>query len=182
MSAEATAPQGEIIARAQHFLHRGERISEAFLTVGMPGFVWTAVRAGELSANLPLALSRLADWLEVEQCSPSSPSRLRDYALALGRTGMMLSLGVPILSALEKAAESPDPELTEMLFAARAVVQEGVSLADALERVIPDLPPLTAEMVRDGEGEGRLDFALSVVADYLFDQAATAAPQEVSHG
>ena len=150
---------------------------------GSPLNIWGCARAGEVSSRLPEALSGLADWLEVEQGAPRTPSRLRAYALALGRLGMLLSLGVPILSALEKAAESvPEAEVTEALFAARAVMSGGVGLADALARLAPDLPPLTTDMIRDGEEKGRLDFALSVVSDYLFDQAADAAAQEVSHG
>ncbi len=183
MASEATPSQGEMIARAQQHLQKGEPLSEAWLVSDLPSHVWKCARAGEVSGRLPESLSRLADWLEVEQAAPQAPSTWRSYALALGRLGTLLSLGVPLPSALESAAETvPDPEVTEVLFAARAVIKEGEWLADALARLAPDLPPLTAEMIRDGEEEGRLDFALSVVSDYLFDQAAAAAPQEVSHG
>lgn len=179
MLPEASPSQKEAITRAQRCLRKGEQLSEAWLT-RLPGFAWVAMRAGELGSRLPEALSRLADWLEAEQSAPQTPSVLRSYALAFGRLGMMLSLRVPILSALEKAAEVPDAEVTEVLFAARAALSEGVGLGDALARLAPDLPPLTTEMIRDGEEEGRLDQALSVVSDYLLDQAENEAPQEVS--
>ena len=179
----ATRSQAGIVAGAQEHLRRGEPLSEAWRGRGYPSYVWGCVRMGELGARVPESLSRLADWLEVEQSAPRGAARLRAYALALGRMGLLLPIGVVLWSAVEMSAESVgEAEVKEVLLAARAVTREGVGLAEALARLAPDLPPLTTEMIREGEEEGRLGQVLSVVSDYLFDQAGEASSQEVSHG
>lgn len=183
MVGEATPSQGEIIAGAQQHLRKGEPLSEAWRRREFPAYVWGCVRMGEAGARVPESLSRLADWLEVEQSAPQGAVVLRAYALALGRVGMLLPIGVSLLSALEMAAESAaGAEVKEVLLAARAVTSEGVGLAEALARLVPDLPALTTEMIHEGEEEGRLGQVLSVVSDYLFDEGEEAASQEVSRG
>jgi len=187
MCESATPGQQDLVTPARRAVEAGRHLSDAGPMDGLPSYLWKPLRGGEIRNAVAPALSGLADRVELEAGYPGSPSRLQAYAIALGRLGFMLAFGVPLLSALESAAESvPDSEVTEVLFAARAVISEGVGLADALARLAPDLPPLTTDMIRDGEEEGRLDFALSVVSDYLFDQAEDSAPssaaQEVSHG
>jgi len=180
---ESATPGQQDLVTPRRAVEAGRHLSDAVPMDGLPSYLWKPLRGGEIRNAVAPALSGLADRVELEAGYPTSPSRLQAYAIALGRLGFMLTFGVPLLSALESAAESvPDSEVTEVLFATRAVMSEGVGLADALARLAPDLPPLTTDMIRDGEEKGRLDFALSVVSDYLFDQAADAAAQEVSHG
>jgi type II secretory pathway component PulF len=183
----ATPAQRTYLTRLRRQVEAGRHLSDAVFPDSQPAYLWGPLRGGENRNDLAPALAGIAERLEAEAAYPQSPSRLQAYAIALARLGFTLSLGVPILAAMEGAAESvPDAEVTEVLFAVRAAVGEGVGLGDALARLAPDLPPLTADMIRDGEEEGRLDFALSVVSDYLFDQAgepaSTSPSQEVSHG
>jgi type II secretory pathway component PulF len=188
MTSGATRAQQQYITRVRQHLASGEPLSQALFPGGQPAYLWGPLREAERRDTLALApaLSGIADRLEAEAAYPDSPSQAQVYAMALARLGFALSFGVPILTAIESAAASvSDGEVTEVLVAAREAVGEGVGLGEALARLAPDLPPLTAEMIRDGEEEGRLGFALSVVSDYLFDQAgepAAASSEEVSHG
>jgi len=79
---------------------------------------------------------------------------------------------VPVLQALQSAAESVAPsDAADALAALRRALTGGDSVADALHSAAADLPPMTIEMIRDAENDGRLDEALPVVADYLLDAA-----------
>jgi len=102
---------------------------------------------------------------------PARDTRLRAYILACGRLAMLLSLGVPIERGMEATAESVTPsEATDALIAARKGILQGDMLSDALQQAASSLPPLTIDMIRDGEHDGRLGETLAVVADYLLDE------------
>ena len=156
-------------------LRGGGRISEALADLGAPSFIWGTVRSGEASARLAQALTLLADRLEAEKAiRPARNRTLHYYALAFGRLGMMLSAGVPILSALEAAGESlGHPGVGKVFIGLTREMKRGWGeFADAVGRLAPELPPMAVEMLRDGERDGRLDVALPIVADYLLDEAS----------
>ena len=181
----ASPSQRAFLAPLQRGVERGERLSDLLLERGLPTLVWGMVKSGEAGARLAEALGLLADRLETEKAAPPpGDARLYAYSLALGRLAPMLILRVPILNALEVAADSVSPsEATDALKAVRAAVAGGAtSTAEALARVAPDLPPLTIDMLRDGEEAGRLAAALPIVSDYLLDAAAqTAAKRKEAH-
>ena len=141
---------------------------------GAPSYIWGAIACGEARGDIARALTLLADRLEEEQAiAASRDQRLHAYALAFGRLGMLLAIGVPFLQALESAAASVAPcDASDALLAARAAMAKGDGFGDALERAAPDLPATAIEMMRDGERDGRLDQALPVIADYLLDEVA----------
>ena len=171
---EAKAPDRlrPLVAALRRRLASGGKISEELLQQGAPSYVWGAARWGENRGALDPALFRLADHLEWEQAIAVQDRRLRTYALAFGRLGMMLGVGVPALQALEAAAESVHPsEASDAFAAARKAIAQGGSVADALERAAADLPPMTFEIIADGETEGRLGEVVPIVADYLLDEA-----------
>jgi len=190
---DAMTEQGTNRARAlaqsiRKRIRGGSYIAAALREQGVPSFVWGAVQIGEAKADPAEALSEVADRLELEQ-GISTPSNrdLCTYSLALGRLGMLVRLGVPILTALEAAAESvPDPRVRAGLLSARDVVRQGRDLSAALEGAAPELPAGTWDMIRDGEQEGRLGEVLAIVGDYLLDEAGQAGvrprKQEVPDG
>jgi len=183
----ATPHQQRYLARLRAAVGAGRYLSDALLPQQQGSLAWKVLRNGEIRNTLPDNLVALADRLELEATYPKSPTRLQAYATVFSALGFLLSLRVPMLSALESAAESvPDKGVTDAFCAARAAMSEGASLAEAMARLAPDLPSPTLDMIGEAEEDGRLDFALSVVADYLFDQAEESAPashsKEVSHG
>ena len=179
---DSISPRAPAGPRALLRAMRDNLVSEATVARGLisrvPSFIWGTILSGELHGAPGPALAKLADRLELEQAGPSPHDRqLHAYSLALGRLGLMLQVGVPILQALEAAAESTvPPEPRRALLAAREAVQDGADLSEALAPVAADLPPMTIEMIRDGERAGRLAETLSIVADYLLDEAAKARP------
>jgi len=171
---EAKAPDRlrPLVAALRRRLASGGMISKELTQQGAPSYVSEAVEWGERRGTLDPALFRLADQFEWEQAVAAGDPRLRAYALAFGRLGMMLGIGVPVLQALESAAESVHPsEAGEAFAAARKATAEGASVADALQGAAHDLPSATFDMIRDGETEGRLGEVLPIVADYLLDEA-----------
>jgi len=152
----------------------GRSISDALRRLDWPSFISRMVHNGESRGDPSPALILIADRLEAEQAAPLPKNRgLHAYALGLGRLGVMLGVGVPILTALETAAAAaPRSQAHDILMAARTAVRAGAELSDALEPLAPDLPEMTLDMIRDAEREGRLSEALPIVADYLLDEAA----------
>jgi type II secretory pathway component PulF len=61
--------------------------------------------------------------------------------------------------------------MAKALQAGRQAIVRGDALSAALGSAGVSFPPQTIEMIRDAELEGTLDQALSVVADYLLDEA-----------
>jgi type II secretory pathway component PulF len=161
-----------LIAALRRRLATGGMISKELTQQGAPSYVAETVEWGERRGALDPALFALADHLEWEQAVAAEDPRLQGYALAFGRLGMMLAIGVPVLQALAAAAESVHPsEASDAFAAARGAIVQGASIADALHSAVKDLPPTTFDMIRDGEEEGRLGEVLPIVADYLLDEA-----------
>lgn len=173
MAEHGTDKARALVQRMRKRLRGGKFIAGALREEGFPSFVWGVVQWGEARGAPAEALSEVADRLELEQgISPPSNRELYAYSLALGRLGMLLRLGVPILTALEATAESvPGSRAHGALMAARDAVRQGRDLSEVLEAAAPELPASTADMIGDGEQEGRLGEVLAIVADYLLDEA-----------
>ncbi len=169
------APLGVIGQRVR----AGRRISDALAQLEWSPFVVGMVFNGEIRNAVEAALTFIADQLEAEQAIPVPRDRnLHAYGVALARLGVMLEVGVPILTALECAAASdPRSQAHDVLLAARDPVRCGAELAETLSSLAPDLPEMTVDMIRDAERDGRLGDALPVIADYLFDAAGDAKPR-----
>jgi type II secretory pathway component PulF len=175
-----------LVDAVRHRLRAGGRMSEELIDRGLPSYVSATVRRGEVAAALGPALIALADRLDLERHLPASrDADLRAYALAFGRLSMVLGVGVPFPEAAEAAAESVAPcAAADALMKAKRAVVRGESLVDALGEAAAGLPPMTIEMIRDGENDRRLPQALAVVADYLLDEAgqpAKRARKEKAH-
>jgi len=163
-----------LVAAIRKRVAAGGRVSEQLADLRLPSWVWGAVRHGEARGDLACALEPLAAEIEFEQATPAPSNRqLYQYSLAFRRMGMLLTVGVPILEALEAAAESVDDrDVSRSACAVRKAVLDGGAVSDALAGEAPNLPPMTIEMIRDAESDGRLDQALPVVADYLLEAAS----------
>jgi type II secretory pathway component PulF len=152
----------------------GKFMARGLASAGAPGWVWGLLLGAEQRGASIQALDQIADRLEAEKDLPATADpQLGSIAVALGRLGLMLELEVPILTALERAAEAvPNEEAQAAFFGVHEEVRHGADLSDALARAAPGLPPLTVEMIRDAERDARLPQALSVVADYILDTAS----------
>ena len=157
----------------------GRRVSDALAQLEWSPFVVGMVSDGESRNAVEAAFTLIADQLEAEQTTPAPSDRdLHAYAVALARLGVMLEVGVPVLTALEAAAATDSrSESHGVLLAARDPVRRGADLAETLASLAPDLPEMTIDMIRDAERDGRLGDALPVIADYLLDTAGEAKPR-----
>jgi len=176
-------------ARALQAMRRrvatGDSMGRGLAAIGVPAYVWGSLLCGEQQGDPVKALTRIADRLEFEQslARPADAS-IHSYALGLGRLGVMLAIGVPLLSALEAAAEMLPEAAREALLGARKHIYDGAELSDALAQSARGLPPLTVEMIRDAERDNRLVEALPVIADYLLDvaqQRSARRPKQEAH-
>lgn len=187
LAPRAPARLRPLIAALSSRASRTGKLSDELRERGDPSYVWGALLRGEASATLARACQLLADRLELEQSLPTTHDPgLLAYSLAFGRLGLLRTVGVPMLQALEAAGEALDDSQVRDCFAkSGAAVTRGAALSEALAGMAEGLPPLTLDMIRDGEQEGRLGETLSVVADYLLDEATTPASrprkQEVRH-
>jgi type II secretory pathway component PulF len=163
----------ELVAAMRQGLIGEANVARGLVPLGLPSFIWGTILSGELRGDAASGLTRVADRLEIERAAGLvRDKRLYAYSLALGRLGVMLQEWVPILSALEAAADSvSSPEVRDAMLAARDAVREGVDLSQALSRIAAGLPPAAIDMIRDAEQAGRLAEALAVVSDYLQDEA-----------
>ena len=173
-----SAPKGprRIASAMRESLRTGKQAADGLLDIGLPWFVFGTIKAGELGAMIGPSVALLADRLELEQQTGRPKNRkLFAYSLALGRMGLMLGMRAPMLTALETAANSvPGSHAQRVLMGARDKVCQGADLSEALKEVKADLPEGTLDMIRDGEKDSRLPEALSVVSDYLLDEAGAA--------
>ena len=173
LARQAPCALREPLRAVQQRVGSGGRVSDVLMEHGWPSFACGIVRNGDVTNTLDRALTVVAETLEAERALQHPGNRrLRAYALAFGRLGAMIRVGVPILTALESAAESvPRTQAADVLMKARQCVSQGADLGDALTRLHPALPEMTIEMIRDAERDGRLGQALAVVSDYLRDEA-----------
>ena len=173
LSAQAPPGPGRLLRAMRESFVAGNSLGRGLIPLGYPGFMWGMILAGEVSSIIPEALTRLADRLEAEQAAPEPHNRrLYTYSLAFGRLGLLLKTGVPVLQALEVSADSvPDEDVRGGFLAVRQAVREGAMMSNTFASVTDDLPPTVIEIIADAEGAGRLDDALSIIGDYLLDEA-----------
>ena len=157
----------------------GRRIPDALAKLEWPPFVVGMVHNGDIRNAVETAFALIADQLEAERATPAAKDPgLQAYAVSLARLGVMLRVGVPVLTALEAAAATdPRSQSHDVLMSAREPVRRGAELAQTLASLAPNLPEMTIDMIRDAERDGRLGDALPVIADYLLDAAGEAKPR-----
>jgi len=108
--------------------------------------------------------------LREARAAHSGPSG-RDLDLVTAATrqlGTMLGSGIPLTESLRAMIEQAQDRRSETVFREiREAVNQGTSLADALEQHPSFFSDLYVNMVRAGEATGNIDVVLSRLADYL---------------
>jgi type II secretory pathway component PulF len=81
---------------------------------------------------------------------------------------VMLTAGIPLLSALEDSIEATENKsLKSALSDAKKDIELGLNFSDALSRQKGVFPDILIRLVKVGESTGRLDKSLTDVADHL---------------
>jgi type II secretory pathway component PulF len=94
-----------------------------------------------------------------------------DQAIVVRSLAELVALGVPLDRALAATASVVEGPLQRGVSDARALVQEGVGLADALERARVGLPVVAIGLMRATERAGKLDEGLHGAALHLEQEA-----------
>jgi type IV pilus assembly protein PilC len=95
-------------------------------------------------------------------------TNLRELSVFSRQFATLISSGMPMLRSLYTLeAQTQDDKITEAIVKLRNDVEAGSSVADAMERSPGVFDPLYRSMVRAGEGSGRLEQALEMVAMQL---------------
>ncbi|MEW6441482.1 MAG: type II secretion system inner membrane protein GspF [bacterium] len=97
--------------------------------------------------------------------------RLQDVSILTRQLATLLKAGLTLVSSLNALADQIDnPRLKKVITQVRERVNEGASLADALQSFSGIFPDLYISMVRAGESSGALELVLLRLADYLENQ------------
>lgn len=99
--------------------------------------------------------------------------RRDDLAFALTQLAVLIKAGIPLVRALESLfLQVEDKNLARSLARLRSSVQEGKSLAQAMEgdRIFP---PLLVRMIESGESVGNLEIILERYAEFLEKESQT---------
>ena len=151
---------------------RGESLATCLEQRQAPAVMVAFVQAGEAEGGLDRALSMLMDYLEEEKRlrqTPGDPQWVTpaDLSLWCRLLGSLLTLGRPILAALEVVAEQTDaPALREATLCVRVHLRAGGTLREALDPY-PFFPPLLRRMlIVAGDREGHIDTVLLDLADH----------------
>ncbi len=158
------------------------------------------VRAGEVGGVLDVTAERLAQYLREDlelrewlflraelarlRSASTGEEAERRVHEALARAearlseilfcrafGLMLASGVPVLRAVDSAAEVYPPDVAEPIRRAARALANGERLTDSL-RKLRVFSVTTLELFWVGEETGQLDFMASKAADLLETQAA----------
>ena len=94
--------------------------------------------------------------------------KMRDLAVFSRQYATLIASGMPMLRSLYTLEDqTEDPKIQEAVQTLRLDVEAGSSVAEAMERRPMVFDPLYRSMVRAGEGSGRLETALEMVAFQL---------------
>ena len=97
--------------------------------------------------------------------------KLMDIAIMDRQMAVLLRAGVSMGEALQALVDQQErPALKKVLTTVRTRVNEGASLADAMEEHPKVFPPLHINMVRVGEASGTLDLVFERLADFTESQ------------
>ena len=93
---------------------------------------------------------------------------MRELAVFSRQFATLISSGMPMLRSLYTLEEqTEDEKISQAIVSLRNDVEAGSSVADSMERTPGVFDPLYRSMVRAGEGSGRLEQALEMVAIQL---------------
>ena len=121
------------------------------------------------SGMLPMTINEAPDGFFTRSISLSSDRvKLKDLAVWARQFAVMINAGLSLLRALTVLTEQTSSDnLRKILTQIRTDVEDGSTLAEAMEKHPTTFSPMTIAMVRAGETGGFLDRAMTRIADSL---------------
>lgn len=94
-----------------------------------------------------------------------------DIAAFCWKLGKLLALGIPVLQALEVAAQlSRNVELQRAAHALRDGVRDGERFSDILQQFPDFFDTVSVELARAGEITGTLDIVMTAIAEHTLTE------------
>lgn len=150
------------------------------------GQLKTGISDADTARDARLKLRRegllVTEISEIESISDKQQSRFRQNRLRRSTRGelpqmtrqlaTLLRSGIPLNDAIKALTEQiENPKLEAVIRNVRERINQGASLAEAIEQHPGVFPPLYLSMVRAGEASGNLDLVLERLADFMLKQA-----------
>ena len=110
-------------------------------------------------------------WWELTFSDLFSRVTLQDIAIVTRQLATLLRAGIPLIEALDALIEQMEKvKMKRIMASIKEKVNEGSSLADALEPFRKTFGPIYVNMIRAGESSGTLEIVLERLADYYENQ------------
>ena len=110
--------------------------------------------------------------IDVKQLFQSNKIKTKELTILTRQFATLIGAGLPLVSSLQALSEQTDSLVTRrIILSIKEKVEEGSSLAKALQHYQTSFSSLYINMVASGEESGTLDAVLENMADYLETQA-----------
>jgi general secretion pathway protein F len=136
------------------------------------GVYLTEARAAEAGATVGEQKTGLAREVDVGAMLGFTGVSAQDLAIATRQLATLIAAGIPLIDALSALVDQIEqPRLKRIMGAIKQKVNEGSSLADALNEHPKVFSTLYVNMIRAGESSGALDVVLVRLADFTESQS-----------
>src|SRR3954469_2257012 len=136
------------------------------------GVYLTEARAAEAGATVGEQKTGLSREVDVGAMLGFAGVSAQELAIATRQLATLIAAGIPLIDALSALVDQIEqPRLKRIMGAIKQKVNEGSSLADALNEHPKVFSTLYVNMIRAGESSGALDVVLVRLADFTEAQA-----------
>ena len=136
------------------------------------GVYLTEARAAEAGATVGEQKTGLSREVDVGAMLGFTGVSAQDLAIATRQLSTLIAAGIPLVDALSALVDQVEqPRLKRIMGAIKQKVNEGSSLADALNEHPKVFSDLYVNMIRAGESSGALDVVLVRLADFTEAQS-----------
>jgi general secretion pathway protein F len=136
------------------------------------GVYLTEARAAEAGAVVGEQKTGLSREVDVGAMLGFTGVSAQDLAIATRQLATLIAAGIPLVDALSALVDQVEqPRLKRIMGAIKQKVNEGSSLADALNEHPKVFSNLYVNMIRAGESSGALDVVLVRLADFTESQS-----------
>ncbi len=136
------------------------------------GVYLTEARAAEAGATEGEQKTGLSREVDVGALLGLTGVSAQDLAIATRQLATLIAAGIPLIDALSALVDQIEqPRLKRIMGAIKQKVNEGSSLADALNEHPKVFSTLYVNMIRAGESSGALDVVLVRLADFTESQS-----------
>jgi len=159
---------GKAFLAARGKMREGEGIATPMKAFGFPAMYVQMVAVGEETGKLIEMLEKIADYYAMEAKLPAKRSRDSLVTLFCRQMAIMVSTGLPLVTAIGIIAENTDDKVIKAaLLKLQNDVSLGINFSAAMAAQKGVFPPILVNISRAGETGGCLDVVLDRLASLL---------------